>query len=66
MLVRRGFSRHAQVHGSAPGGSEISPRCITQTLFGLSAHTPAPDPHVHPSCERSVSGNGFGQGTTGS
>ena len=56
------LSWQAQIQGAAPGGSEISPRCDTQTLSGLSAKTPEPEPQVQPAWERSVSGSGLGQG----
>ena len=64
MFVRRGSSRQAQTQGSAPGGNSISPRCAIQTLSGLSGNTPAPDPQVQPSWERSSSGSGLGQSST--
>ena len=65
VLVRGGFSSPTNVHGLAPAGSSTSPRWQIHTLSGDSAHAPHPEPQVQPSCERSASGNGFGQsGTT--
>jgi type IV secretion system protein VirD4 len=55
-VVRAREAKEAQTYGSA--------RWATHTLSGLSAQTPAPDPHVQPSWDRSSSGRGRGQFST--